>query len=45
MQQPDGGFAYPEIWASYEAAPLDVKLNLGTQFALWITYARTMSRS
>jgi hypothetical protein len=43
LQQPDGGFSYPELWASYEDVPMDFKLNIGTQFATWIIYARAMA--
>ena len=34
---------YPEFWPSYAAAPLDGKLNLGAQFAIWIAYTRAIA--
>jgi len=43
LQQADGGFHYPELWSSYDAAPLDPKLNIGSQFATWIVYARAVT--
>jgi len=45
IQQADGGFHYPELWPTYGGAPLEPKLNLSTQFATWIVYARAFARS
>ena len=44
LQQPDGGFHYPELWTDYAAIPLDMKVNLSAQFATWIALAAEASR-
>jgi len=43
LQQADGGFAYPELWPSYDDVPMDFKVDIASQFATWIFYARTMA--
>lgn len=40
LQQPDGGFGYPEFWPPYDRVALDLKINIGCQFSAWIAYAR-----
>jgi hypothetical protein len=42
LQQSDGGFDYPEFWPKYDQAPLDLKCNIGAQFATWVSYARML---
>jgi len=39
LQQPDGGFHYPEFWPPYSEVAPEQKLNIGTQFASWIAMA------
>ena len=45
LQQPDGGFRYPEIWPSYADAPLEAKYNTSAQFSTWIAYTRAAAIS
>lgn len=40
VQQPDGGFHYPEFWPTYPPDPWELQANVGFQFALWIAQAR-----
>lgn len=40
LQQADGWFHYPEFWPSPEKVTLEQKLNIGAQFASWITLTR-----
>ena len=41
LQQPDGGFHYPEFWPPYDQVEMEQKINIGAQFATWIAFART----
>ena len=41
LQQPDGGFHYPEFWPPYDQVEMEQKINIGAQFATWIALART----
>jgi hypothetical protein len=41
LQQPDGGFHYPEFWPPYDQVAVELKCNIGLQFATWVAYART----
>jgi hypothetical protein len=42
LQQPDGGYDYPEFLPPYDQVPDVLKCNYGEQFTTWIAYARSL---
>jgi hypothetical protein len=42
LQQPDGGYAYPEFLPPYDTVPNELRCNYGEQFSTWIAYARNL---
>lgn len=42
LQQPDGGYTYPEFLPAYDTVTPDLKCNYGAQFTTWIAYARML---